>query len=136
MIDLQGFQQLFHYVNQWKTLFQAYDRDQSGAIDKSEFGQVLLQMGYRLSDQSIEALLNKFASKPGQITFDSFIIACVQLHQLTSKCHKVIKLIVCIQSFVLIRLLFLDAFRRFDKQLTGTITIGYEDFVQTVLESI
>ena len=85
LMDFQGFQQLFTYVNQWKTSFQTYDKDRSGAIDKNELGLALVQMGYRLSEKSVEAVLNKFASKPGQITFDSFILACVQLHQLTSK---------------------------------------------------
>lgn len=63
-----------------------YDRDKSGAIDEKELGQALGQMGYRLSEKSVRALLNKFTCKQGQqITFDSFILACVQLHQLTSK---------------------------------------------------
>lgn len=85
MIDVEGFKQLFHYVNQWKTSFHIFDKDRSGAIDEKELGQALSQMGYRLSNKSIETLFNKFASKPGQITFDGFILACVQLHQLTSK---------------------------------------------------
>ncbi len=85
MMDFQGFQQLFIYVNQWKSSFQMYDKDRSGAIEKNELGQALLQMGYKLSEKSVEAVLNRFASKPGQITFDNFILACVQLHQLTSK---------------------------------------------------
>ena len=84
-IDFQGFQQLFHYVNQWKTSYQMFDKDKSGTIDKKELGQSLCQMGYRLSENTVDAILNKFAFKPGQITFDSFILACVQLHQLTSK---------------------------------------------------
>ncbi|XP_046652788.1 programmed cell death protein 6-like [Daphnia pulicaria] len=113
MIDVEGFKQLFHYVNQWKTSFHMFDRDHSGAIDEKELGQALVQMGYRLSDKSVTALLNKFTSKPaGQITFDNFILACVQLHQLT------------------------DVFRRHDTQHTGTITIAYEDFIQAVVESI
>jgi Ca2+-binding EF-hand superfamily protein len=91
LIDLQGFKQLFHNVNQWKTSFHMYDRDKSGAIDEKELGQALGQMGYRLSEKSVTALLNKFTSKQGQqITFDSFILACVQLHQLTSKFSRTI----------------------------------------------
>ena len=85
MIDFQGFKNLFHYVNQWKIVFQTYDRDNSRAIDQRELGQALQQMGYRLSEQSVQAILKKFASQSGQITFDSFIMACVQLHNMTSK---------------------------------------------------
>ena len=89
MIDVQGFKQLFYYVNQWKTSFHMYDRDKSGAIDEKELGLALVQMGYRLSEKSVGTLFNKYTSKPGQITFDNFILACVQLHQLTSKFNSI-----------------------------------------------
>lgn len=84
-IDFQGFQHLFQYINQWKVAFQSFDKDNSGAIDRREFGQTLFQMGYRLSEQTMESLINRFASMQGQITLDSFIIVSVKLHQLTSK---------------------------------------------------
>jgi Ca2+-binding EF-hand superfamily protein len=134
MIDVQGFKQLFHYVNQWKTSFHMFDRDHSGAIDEKELGQALVQMGYRLSDKSVTALLNKFTSKPaGQITFDNFILACVQLHQLTGKFPYKFNFKIDIKKYLLI---ILDVFRRHDTQHTGTITIAYEDFIQAVVESI
>lgn len=110
-IDFQGFQHLFQYINQWKVAFQSYDKDNSGTIDRREFGQTLFQMGYRLSEQTMEALINRYASMQGQITMDSFIIVSVKLHQLT------------------------NAFRRFDTQNTGIVTMGYEDFLRTVIES-
>lgn len=84
-IDFQGFQHLFQYINQWKQAFQSFDKDNSGAIDRGEFGQTLFQMGYRLSEQLVEALIKRYASMQGQITLDSFIIVSVKLHQLTSK---------------------------------------------------
>ena len=87
MIDFQGFQHLFHFVNQWRAAFATYDTDKSCSIDANELGQALGQMGYRFSPQSVDSIMKKFTSQGtnGKITFDSFIIACVQLHQLTSK---------------------------------------------------
>lgn len=86
-IDFQGFQQLFHFINQWRAAFAAYDRDKSCSIDANELGLALQQMGYRLSQKTVDALINRFStSKKGQISFDNFIIACTRLHQLTGKC--------------------------------------------------
>ena len=85
-VDFQGFSQLFHFVNQWRASFSMYDRDRSCSIDAGELGQALQHMGYRLSQQTVNSLIAKFSSNihHGQITFDSFIMACVQLQQLTS----------------------------------------------------
>ena len=62
-----------------------YDRDNSQAIDGHELAQALVQMGYRLSPPTVNALCHKFAT-PGtmQITFDNFIVACVRLNKITS----------------------------------------------------
>lgn len=86
-IDFQGFQHLYHFVNQWRTAFATYDRDRSCSIDANELGLALGQMGYRLSPQTVDSVMKKFTSQAtnNKITFDSFIMACVQLHQLTSK---------------------------------------------------
>ena len=35
-IDIQEFQQLWAYINQWKGVFDRYDRDRSGNIDANE----------------------------------------------------------------------------------------------------
>ena len=47
-IDVNEFGKLFQYINQWKAMFEGYDRDRSGQIDQGEFTQALQQMGYRL----------------------------------------------------------------------------------------
>ena len=35
-IDIHEFQQLWAYINQWKGVFDRYDRDRSGNIDANE----------------------------------------------------------------------------------------------------
>ena len=85
-IDFIEFQNLFVFVNQWKEAFERFDRDKSRAIDDKELEQALTQMGYRLSPQTVQAMIKKYESpsKKNQITFDNFIVACVQLQKLTS----------------------------------------------------
>lgn len=38
-IDVQEFQQLYTYINQWLAVFKNYDRDQSGHIEEGELSQ-------------------------------------------------------------------------------------------------
>lgn len=38
-IDVYGFAALLRFIQQWKNLFQQYDRDQSGSISFSELQQ-------------------------------------------------------------------------------------------------
>ncbi|KAM7319377.1 hypothetical protein ACRRTK_021060 [Alexandromys fortis] len=50
-IDVVGFSALWEFLQQWKSLFQQYDRDRSGSISSVELQQVLSQMDYNLSPQ-------------------------------------------------------------------------------------
>lgn len=111
-IDFNEFQQLYGFINQWRAAFQMYDRDNSQAIDGHELAQALVQMGYRLSPPTVNALCHKFAT-PGtmQITFDNFIVACVRLNKIT------------------------NAFKSRDQSGVGQATFGYEDFLQLVVNS-
>lgn len=45
-IDINEFQQLFSYINQWLAVFKNYDRDQSGHIEEHELQQGILQIYY------------------------------------------------------------------------------------------
>lgn len=38
-IDINEFEKLFNYINQWLTVFKTYDRDSSGHIDEAELYQ-------------------------------------------------------------------------------------------------
>lgn len=84
-IDFNEFQQLFGFINQWKSAFEMYDKDNSCSIDEKELEQTFIQMGYRFSSQMIETIMKKFdsPSKKGQISFENFILACVKIHKLT-----------------------------------------------------
>ncbi|XP_038142760.1 peflin isoform X3 [Cyprinodon tularosa] len=106
-IDLFGFSALWNYIQQWRALFQQYDRDHSGSISGSELHQALTQMGYKLSPQFSEMLVQRFSGRGGPhgIQLDRFIQACTQLQSMT------------------------QVFRERDTGMTGNIRLSYEDFL-------
>jgi len=109
-IDVYEFEKLFSYVNQWLSVFKAYDRDQSGAIEEAELSQALAQMGFRFSQQFVQFLLSvNDPTNRKEISVDQFIVLCVKVQRFT------------------------DAFRQRDTQQQGVITIGFEDFLGIAL---
>ncbi|XP_026558479.1 peflin isoform X1 [Pseudonaja textilis] len=106
-IDLYGFSALWRFIQQWRNLFQQFDRDHSGNITSSELHQALCQMGYNLSPQFSQLLVSRYSQKgctPG-IQLDRFIQTCTLLQTMT------------------------EAFREKDTGMTGTARISYEDFL-------
>ncbi|XP_041665592.1 peflin [Cheilinus undulatus] len=106
-IDLFGFSALWEFMQRWRALFQQYDRDRSGTISSTELHQALAQMGYNLSPQFSEILVQRFSyrgARPG-IQLDRFIQVCTQLQTMT------------------------QVFREKDTSMTGNIRLSYEDFL-------
>jgi len=56
-IDVNGFSQLYAYVNQWIGSFRQYDKNQSGHIDADEFLHALQTMGYRFSKSFAQGIV-------------------------------------------------------------------------------
>ncbi|KXN69123.1 EF-hand [Conidiobolus coronatus NRRL 28638] len=109
-ITFNEFQRLWEYIEQWKSCFQRFDADQSGTIDGREMGEALRAFGFNLSPKFINLIILKFDAKGrGNISFDSFIQACVTIKMLT------------------------DSFRRFDNDNDGWIQIQYEQFLELVM---
>ncbi|XP_051949583.1 peflin-like isoform X1 [Xyrauchen texanus] len=107
-IDVFGFSALWTFLQQWRALFQQFDRDRSGSINSNEMHQALSQMGYRLSPQFIQELVNRFSARSGVngvLQLDSFIQVCTQLQSMT------------------------QAFREKDTAMTGNVRMSYEDFL-------
>lgn len=112
LIDVYEFEKLFAYINQWLQCFKAYDRDGSGAIEEAELSQALTQMGFRFSQQFVQFLITmNDPQNRREISVDQFIVLCVKIQRFT------------------------DAFRQRDTQQTGTITIGFEDFLGLALNT-
>uniref|UniRef100_A0A3B3YYQ8 Peflin n=1 Tax=Poecilia mexicana TaxID=48701 RepID=A0A3B3YYQ8_9TELE len=110
-VDLFGFSALWDYIQQWRALFQQHDRDRSGSISGTELHQVLTLMGYKLSPQFSEMLVQRFGGRGGAhgIQLDRFIQACTQLQSMT------------------------QVFRERDTGMTGNVRLSYEDFLASAV---
>ncbi|KAH7935681.1 hypothetical protein HPB52_012265 [Rhipicephalus sanguineus] len=101
------FVSLWNYINDWLRCFQEFDKDRSGSINRNELRDALTSFGYRLSDQAVDLLLMKYDSeRKGSINFDDYILCCITLQTFTS------------------------AFKYYDTDLDGYITISYENFLK------
>ncbi|XP_004547856.1 peflin [Maylandia zebra] len=110
-MDLFGFSALWDFMQRWRAMFQQYDRDRSGCISGMELQQALAQMGYNLSPQFSETLVQRFTvrgARPG-IQLDRFIHVCTQLQSMT------------------------QVFRERDTSMTGNIRLSYEDFLSSAV---
>ncbi|XP_045784740.1 sorcin isoform X1 [Maniola jurtina] len=108
-INLEEFDKLYTYINQWLAVFKTYDTDQSGHIDEQELSKALSQMGFRFTPEFVNFLSKKSDPKDGKTSVDNFIVLCVQVQRFT------------------------EAFKQRDTQQNGTVTIGFEDFLNVAL---
>ncbi|KAG7457665.1 hypothetical protein MATL_G00229690 [Megalops atlanticus] len=106
-MDVFGFSALWVFMQQWRSLFQQFDRDGSGCISGSELHQALSQMGYNLSPEFTQSLAARYSQggTQGSMQLDCFIQVCTQLQSMT------------------------QAFREKDTAMTGNARISYEDFL-------
>ncbi|XP_060654104.1 programmed cell death protein 6-like [Drosophila nasuta] len=108
-VSFRDFGALWKYITEWRNCFCTFDKNNSGNIDNNELKSALSAFGYRLSDQLIQILLHKFDRfGQGNILFDDFIQCCIVLQTLTS------------------------AFKFYDTDMKGIITIDYEQFLRMV----
>ncbi|OCT92175.1 peflin-like [Xenopus laevis] len=110
-IDLYGFSALWRFIQQWRNMFQQYDRDRSGCINQGELHQALCQMGYQVSPQFVQFVMSKYAQRSAQpgLQLDRFIQICIQLQSMT------------------------EAFREKDTGLVGNAKLSYEDFLNMTI---
>ncbi|KAF6113886.1 grancalcin [Phyllostomus discolor] len=99
------FKELWTALNGWKQNFVTIDQDQSGTVEHHELNQAIVAMGYRLSPQTLSAIVKRY-SKNGRIFFDDYVACCVKLRALT------------------------DFFRRRDHLQQGVVNFVYDDFLQ------
>nr|XP_033811328.1 peflin isoform X2 [Geotrypetes seraphini] len=106
-MDVFGFSSLWRFIQQWRTLFQQYDRDRSGSINAVELHQALCQMGYNLSPQFVQSLMAHYCRSSANtgVQLDCFIQMCTQLQSMS------------------------EAFRERDTAMSGSVHLSYEDFL-------
>ena len=59
MIDVNEFQQLFDYINQWKATFEGIDKDRSGRIEENELSEgKLITIGRKADLEAVVEVLD------------------------------------------------------------------------------
>lgn len=110
-INLQEFQYLFNYINEWLSRFKIYDTNQSGNIELKELNETFDKMGFNLSKEFYQFLINKYDPKERKlVTIDQFITICVLVQKFT------------------------ENFKERDSQMTGYITISFEEYLKLLFE--
>lgn len=108
-LNFEQFVSLWKYLSAYKKLFIQADTNKSGDISFGEFQKILEQIGYKLDIDLVLNLFQKYAllesGGVGKLRFDNFIELLVYLRKLT------------------------DVFKKYDKDLSGTATISFSDFL-------
>jgi calcium-binding protein CML len=111
-IGPKEFIDVFYSLQNWRAIFERFDRDRSGKIDASELRDALLSLGYSVSPTVLDLLVTKFDKTGGKsraIEYDNFIECCLTVKGLTEK------------------------FKEKDTAFSGSATFTYEAFMLTVL---
>jgi len=78
-LGLDEFVSLWKSIRTWKSVFQIYDKDNSGHLSSFELRQALTSAGYQVNNKVLEALALRYGDGNGQIMFDDFIMCAVKL---------------------------------------------------------
>ncbi|KAK6244216.1 hypothetical protein QUC31_010625 [Theobroma cacao] len=111
-IGPKEFTAVFYSLQNWRAIFEKFDRDRSGKIDANELREALLSLGFSVSPVVLDLLVSKFDKTGGKnraIEYDNFIECCLTVKGLTEK------------------------FREKDTTYSGNATFTYEAFMLTVL---
>ncbi|KAM7270127.1 hypothetical protein ACFE04_029341 [Oxalis oulophora] len=111
-IGPKEFTALYYGLQNWRGVFDRFDRDRSGKIDKNELRDALLSLGYAVSPVVLDLLVTKFDKTGGRynaIEYDNFIECCLTVKGLTEK------------------------FKEKDVSYAGSATFTYDAFMLTVL---
>ncbi|XVE95894.1 hypothetical protein REPUB_Repub02eG0174600 [Reevesia pubescens] len=75
-IGPKEFTAVFYSLQNWRAIFEKFDRDRSGKIDANELREALLSLGFAVSPVVLELLVSKFDKTGGKnkaIEYDNFI---------------------------------------------------------------
>ncbi|CAN6483885.1 unnamed protein product [Victoria cruziana] len=110
-IGPKEFTSLFYSLQNWRAIFERFDRDRSGKIDANELRDALLSLGFSVSPVVLELLISKYdpTGKTRAINYDNFIECSLVVKGLTEK------------------------FKEKDTSYAGNATFSYESFMLTVL---
>ncbi|TMW98333.1 hypothetical protein EJD97_004181 [Solanum chilense] len=111
-IGPKEFTAVFYSLQNWRAIFERFDKDRSGKIDSSELREALHSLGYAVYGPVLELLVSKFDKTGGlnkAIEYDNFIECCLTVKGLTEK------------------------FKEKDITYSGSATFTYDSFMLTIL---
>ncbi|KAG9132652.1 hypothetical protein Leryth_016693 [Lithospermum erythrorhizon] len=79
-IGPREFTSIFYSLQNWRSIFERFDRDRSGKIDASELREALLSLGFSVSPGVLDLLISKFDRSGGMnkaIEYGNFIECCI-----------------------------------------------------------
>ncbi|XP_052164659.1 calcium-binding protein CBP [Oryza glaberrima] len=109
------FVSLWNCLGQWRGIFDRYDRDRSGKIEKDELREALCSLGYAVPPSVLELLIanyNNGVSSRGALDFDNFVECGMIVKGLTEK------------------------FKEKDTRYSGSATLSYDGFLSMVIPFI
>ncbi|KAJ9177917.1 hypothetical protein P3X46_009845 [Hevea brasiliensis] len=111
-IGPKEFAALWSCLDQWRVIFERYDKDRSGKIDLFELRDALYGIGYAMPPSVLKVLISKYDDESGrkiELNFDNFVECGTILKGLTEK------------------------FKQKDSRYTGTATINYDEFMSMLI---
>lgn len=78
-LGYEEFKKLWNDLRIWKTAFKKQDTDKSGNFNSFELRQTLSEIGIRLSNQTFNALVQRYCHKDGKMYFDDYIHCIARL---------------------------------------------------------
>uniref|UniRef100_H2YJB0 EF-hand domain-containing protein n=1 Tax=Ciona savignyi TaxID=51511 RepID=H2YJB0_CIOSA len=112
-IDINEFNSLWGFINQWRQVFVVYDQDRSGSISEHELHNAFSRMGFNVSPQFMRTAMWRYdVFNRHQLTFEDFINCSVLIQALTGQ------------------------FRQRDTKMVGTAQMNYDDFMCVAISNL
>ncbi|KAL0489193.1 hypothetical protein AKO1_013713 [Acrasis kona] len=109
-LTLNEFQHLVQYLNQMRTSFQQLDTNRSNCLDYNEVQRALTTSGYNFDPRLLPKIMANFdKNKTGSLTFDEYLDLAIFMGSAR------------------------DVFRGNDYNRTGTVTLGFDQFLSAAL---
>lgn len=103
------FKTLWNDLRLWKGVFRKYDKDVSGNFNSYEMRQALNASGFKVSNATFNALVQRYCHRDGKIYFDDYIHCIARLKTM------------------------FEIFREQDANNTGKAAFGLDEFIQMTM---
>lgn len=82
-LDYPQFKRLFRWILDTRKVYQSYENSQSWDMDSRDLKQVMHNLSYDISSETIELIATKYRNRMFRIDFDDFLQICARL----KSCH-------------------------------------------------